>query len=733
MIKNIMINASKTAPAPIVYYNELWTMGSGLGGANGDNTTITRSSPVQIGTLSNWVSASAGLSAGNAINTSGSLWVWGNNSLGALGLGDTINRSSPVQVGTLNNWSSVTEGSHTMAIKTDGTLWAWGTNTSGQLGDGTTVNKSSPVQIGTLTNWRSVETGRTTTAAIKTDGTLWTWGSQTNGTTGLATPNDNITFSPIFGSSTFKEVSVGYVSYTMAINSDGSLWGWGNNGSYYLGDGTITNRIEPTKNTAYTATDWKQLSSNSHTMGIKTDGTLWGWGVGTTGRIGNDSTSGDISPQQIGPDTDWKDVAAGSINTVAIKTGGTLWTWGGNSSGQLGLLLATSTQRSSPVQVGTLTNWSTCAANGGTINSFCAAIKTDGTLWGWGFNGSGQLGIGVNGNRSSPVQVGTLGTWKNVAVGDTHTMAIKTDGTLWGWGFNPVGQIGEGSISRSSPVQVGTLATWSSVSAGSSHTIAIKTDGTAWVWGLNNFGQLGIGDTTNRSSPVQIGSLTNWVSGSSVSTVSALLNTDGIVYTAGNNGNVTTNALGRYTQSTFNRSSPAQVGALTNWSSISLKDNHCLAITTGGSLYSWGQNSDGQLGSFGSNGRSSPVQVGTLTNWSTVRAGYYHNVATKTDGTLWTWGSNSLGGELGLGDKISRSSPVQVGTLATWSKVDAGEYYTMAIKTDGTLWSWGYNDQGSLGDNTTFSKSSPIQIGASTRWHSVSIRAARSILIKRYL
>ena len=731
MIKNLMINASKTAAA-IVYYNELWAMGQRIS-VGDDNAIFSRSSPVQIGTLSSWVSGSTGHWAGNAINTSGSLWAWGIGVYGQLGLGDVTDRSSPVQVGTLNNWASVIMGYHTMAIKTDGTLWAWGYNSAGQLGLNDLTNRSSPVQVGTLTNWRSVVTGTATTAAIKTDGTLWTWGQNNFGTTGLARPNDNLTFSPIFGSSTFKEVSVGSVSYTMAINSDGSLWGWGNNNSYYLGDGTTTNRIVPTKNTANTATTWKKLSSNSHTMGIKTDGTLWGWGIGTTGRIGNDSTGGDISPQQIGTDTNWKDVAAGSANTVAIKTDGTLWTWGGNTSGQLGSLLATNTQRSSPVQVGALTDWSTCAANGSIVNSHCAAIKTDGTLWTWGVNSSGQLGIRLITSRSSPVQVGTLTTWKNVAVGDSHTMAIKTDGTLWGWGQNSSGQIGDDTTSgKSSPVQVGTLTNWRSVSAGNGQTIAIKTDGTAWAWGINTNGRLGLGDIANRSSPVQVGALTNWVSGSAVSSVSALLNTDGIVYTAGNTAAVTVNALGRYVSSTFDRSSPVQVGTLTNWSSISLKYDHCLAITTGGSLYSWGLNSSGQLGAQSVTGRSSPVQVGALTDWSTAQAGDTHSVGIKTDGTLWIWGNNDYG-QLGLGVVTSRSSPVQMGTLATWNKSSAGFNGTMAIKTDGTLWGWGRNNVGQLGLNDQTNRSSPVQVGTSISWHSVSIDDSVSILIKRYL
>ena len=185
----------------------------------------------------------------------------------------------------------------------------------------------------------------------------------------------------------------------------------------------------------------------------------------------------------------------------------TLWTWGYNVQGQLGL--GDTTARSSPVQVGALTTWSSVAA--GFYHT--TAIKTDGTLWAWGYNVQGQLGLGDTVNRSSPVQVGTLTTWSSVANGAYHTTALTTSGTLWTWGYNAQGQLGLGdAINRSSPVQVGALTTWSSVANGIFHTTAITTSGTLWAWGYNAKGQLGLGDTTDRSSPVQVGALTTWSS-----------------------------------------------------------------------------------------------------------------------------------------------------------------------------------------------------------------------------
>lgn len=339
-------------------------------------------------------------------------------------------------------------------------------------------------------------------------------------------------------------------------------------------------------------------------------------------------------------------------------------------------------------------------------------------LYSWGENNTGQLGQNDLVFRSSPVQVGALGNWSAVAGGTDYVISIKTDGTLWSWGSNGQGQLGQNdTVYRSSPVQVGALTTWSKISCGLYSNLAVKTDGTLWTWGYNNNGQLGLNDRVNRSSPVQIGALTTWLYIASGYAHSLATKTDGTIWSWGRNNY---GQLGQNIASTINRSSPVQIGVLTNWSKIdsSANGNHNVSIKTDGTFWSWGYNLNGQLGDNTTYNRSSPVQVGALTTWATPTAGGRFSLAVKTDGTLWAWG-NGDSGELAQNDRLQKVSPVQVGALTTWSQPVAGWAFSAAIKTDGTLWTWGANNKGQLGQNNRVYRSSPVQVGVATTWVSL--------------
>jgi alpha-tubulin suppressor-like RCC1 family protein len=356
----------------------------------------------------------------------------------------------------------------------DGNLWSWGRGNYGQLGNGvTTGNISTPVTtLSGGTDWKQVSSGGSHTAAIKTDGTLWTWGRGSTGLLGNAqTTNRSTPVTTFAGGTNWKQVSAGY-SHTVAIKTDGTLWSWGQGGFGNLGNAAIVNSSTPVTTFAG-GTNWKQVGvGRFHTTAIKTDGTLWTWGIGTDGRLGNGVTTGSISTPvtTFAGGNNWKQVGGGNAFTTAIKTDGTLWTWGYNGNLQLGNNAAGSVSTPVTTFAGG-TNWK--QVSGSDAGNFTAAIKTDGTLWTWGRVSDGQLGNAVTTAGSSAVSTPVTtfaggNNWKQVSAGGFHTAAIKTDGTLWTWGAGLNGKLGNGVTTGNVSTPVTTFAggnNWKQVSA----------------------------------------------------------------------------------------------------------------------------------------------------------------------------------------------------------------------------------------------------------------------------
>ena len=401
-------------------------------------------------------------------------------------------------------------------------------------------------------------------------------------------------------------------------------------------------------------------------------GNLWSWGYNAYGQLGDFRTVDRSTPvTTLAGGANWKQVASGGRSSAAIKTDGTLWTWGSNYRGELGD--NTMINRSTPVTTfAGGTNWKQVSCGG----NFTSAIKTDGTLWVWGQNSYGQLGINLGlstNSRTTPVTTFAGGTnWKQVSCAYACMAAIKTDGTLWTWGRNSEGQLGINNTTTPICTPVTTFAggtNWKQVSTsnGNSHTAAIKTDGTLWTWGRNNNGQLGDNTTITRTTPV------------------------------------TTFAGG------------------TNWKQVSAGDGATAAVKTDGTLWLWGGNY-GTLGTNNNPNRSTPVTTfAGGTNWKQVSSGIGVIEAIKTDGTLWVWGSSGAGGVMGVNDTNFRLTPVTTFAGGTnWKKVSVGRNQTSAIKTDGTLWIWGFGSQAGIGDNTAVTKLTPVTTFAGgTNWNQI--------------
>jgi YD repeat-containing protein len=414
------------------------------------------------------------------------------------------------------------------------------------------------------------------------------------------------------------------------------------------------------------------LAGSSGNCSTVTVGTGCSWGYNFYGQLGNNTTTNSSNPVQVvGPGGSGSlsgivAIAAGAYHSLALKADGTVWSWGDNEQGELGD--GTTTSRAAPVQVvgpgglGTLSGIVAIAAGLG----FSLAVKSDGTVMSWGKNTEGELGapssntcLSTQPCSTTPIQVTGLVGVSTIAAGEYHALAVKRDGSVWGWGYNAFGEVGDGTtIQRNTPVQVigpggsGSLGGITSVSAGGSFSTARKSDSTVWSWGVNLNGQLGDGTTTNRSTPVQV--------------------------------------IG-----------PGRVGFLGSITSTSSGGQHVLALKNDGTIWSWGENSNGALGGTSSdmcptNPPSacsvSPIQVltpkgsGFFSGAVAVAAGgvnvggWDSSLALKSDGTVWAWGLNQYG-QLGDGTTTSRSRPVQSGALTGMTILAAGGQDSLAAVT----------------------------------------------------
>lgn len=358
-------------------------------------------------------------------------------------------------------------------------------------------------------------------------------------------------------------------------------------------------------------------------------------------------------------------ISVGTNHTLAVQADGSLWSWGRNDKGQLGDGAA---DRSSPAKINPGApgaQWISVGAG----NRFSVALRSDHTLWAWGDHSKGQIGDGqiLSAIQSTPKQVGGA-EWQAVRAGDQYVVAIKTDGTLWSWGYDANGQLGVGDQSiHASPTQEATgraplwWGRWTQIAAGYAHTLATSADAIPAAWGWNAWGNLGNGDTNQRLVP-------DWLS----------------------------------------PNAPA------SWFRLSAGYDFSLGVDGNGQLWSWGRNQYGQIGAPSSQAYSAePGQwISSPLLWESISAGNRHGMAVRMDGTLWTWGSNS-NGQLGTGVALGTSfaPPTQESTRATsWVAVYGRQDSSIAARVDGSVWAWGNNGSGQLGLGDTTTRTAPTQL-----------------------
>ena len=341
---------------------------------------------------------------------------------------------------------------------------------------------------------QTIAGGAAHTLAICNDSTARAWGYNGWGQLGDGTTTYSNVPIPVNSISQVVAIAGGYY-HSIALKNDGTVWFWGNGIDTAVQVSSLTNIIA--------IAGGGSAGPGGHSLALKNDGTVWAWGSNNNGELGNGTNTISNVPVQVSFLTGVIAIAAGGGSTgaghsLALKNDGTVWAWGFNGVGELGN--GTNTDSNVPIQLSSLTGM--IAIGCGCLHSI--AVKNDGTVWTWGWNGFGQLGNGTNTDSNVPVLVTGLSGVSAIEGGEAHSLALKNDSTVWAWGYNGSGQLGDGTnLSSNVPVPVSSLTGIAIISAGQTHSLAVKNDGTVWAWGNNTAGQLGNATTINSNVPVQ--------------------------------------------------------------------------------------------------------------------------------------------------------------------------------------------------------------------------------------
>jgi alpha-tubulin suppressor-like RCC1 family protein len=592
---------------------KVWAWGDNTSGQIGNGSTVAQPTPLELSgvLIEKVIAISAGYDHSLALRADGVAFAWGRNAEGQLGIGNKGVKRSPTEVIDLGNPSNplpdvveISAGdTHSLFRLTNGKVRACGNNASGQIGDNSTTERTRPVEVTGLSNVIAIQAATDFSTALKSDGTLWCWGYNVdgqlgNGLTGnLAVPTQVGGLNNVIGFS-------GGSQHQAVVTAGGDILTWGANGSYQLGNGTNISRLQSgpiSPIPADTSIRWKIVKSGGfHTIALKTDGTVWAWGVNTNGQLGDGTTTNRSIPVQVKNLSQVVAIACGNEHSLAIKADGTVWCWGKNEYGQIGD--GTTMNRNEPVQVIRSTGLSNVIGiSGGAFHSL--ALRADGMAYAWGFNAYGQLGRINTDPSDSPIPV-NIDQVTSLAAGGNFSLARKSDGTLWGWGGNFIGQLGDGTTtpSRPTPFLNTSLSTIVKISAGSGHSLALTLfDKTLRGWGLNASGQLGDGTIAMRTLPIVVPGL----------------------------------PFGK---------------------EICCGPQHSLLLTPAGKLWAWGANDFSQLGDGTTNNLKSPRLIPELTAMLGMSGGSRHSLALTAAGVCWAWG-DSADGKLGDGTIIKRFLP----------------------------------------------------------------------------
>ena len=597
---------------------------------------------------------------------------------------------------------ALTEGSHTTVLKADGTVWAYGLNSSYQLGNGTSVSSDIPVQV--------------------------------------KFPEGIV----------IKQIAVGN-THNLALDTDGNVWGWGANSNYALGFTSSTPRRLGLSNIK------KIAARNDQSMCLTKDGYVYVWGLNSNGQLGTRTYEVVRTPTMIPYISDIIDISMGEGHTLLLTTDGKVLASGLNTYGQTGKANGKS-NTFEKIDLDELV----CQIAAGTNHS--ELLTVDGEIYSMGYNGNGQLGLGNKENVTIPTKVTGLTNVSRITAGKNYTMALDYNQKVYSAGSNSNGELGIGSDEEQTKfANVSSLENVMEIDAGETYSVAIKYDGNVYGWGNYYHGLQNIKTRTNSRIPVTIGNETSYAKQQEIivnvnSTKQAeitpkytfnvfkddetkekytyeTLNEN--IATVDEKGVITGKQIGttwvKATETETNKTIVFVVKVIgqdhKNAVSITAGDKYAAVLKADGSIWSFGYNSDGQLGNDKLVPTNVPNKTNIISSYTKLVAGKKFTVAIRNDGTVWAWGDNTYG-VLGQGNRTSAKKPIQVQGLSNVVDIAAGENHVVALDSMGKVYTWGLNTSGQLGNENVQTETKPKEInGLGSEIVSISAGANMTALV----
>ncbi len=601
---------------------------------------------------------------------------------------------------------------------------------NGLVGDGKTC---APTYL-------AVATGYFHACALRSDKTLWCWGLNTSGQSGTGLTDAWFTrpASPS-GASDWVDVGLGE-TYSCALTSSGQIFCWGSNTFSVFGDGTTTSKSSPSLGGGG-ASDWASFEAGRlHVCAIKTNGKGYCWGRNTSSQLGDGTkdnnadgnADNELSPVEIAGGRTWLALSGGNEHSCGVTTNHEIFCWGLNSSYQLGD--GTTTERQAPVQVGLANDWASVEAGAATT----CAVKMNGERWCWGTNSSGQAGDGTTTTATMPKRVDQDADWLRVSESpDAFGCGTRTDGRIFCWGDGSVGQTAQPTqlAISTTPLQVGIDAGWKDLAVGSRFACGIKASGELACWGSTSRASTGAGFASDRLEPAFVGTDSDWTQvAAHVEFACGLRNTKLFCWGRHVGANLGDGGIGSSVL-------PVAVDPATDYAAVTVGRQFGCALTVDGAVRCWGSDATGQQGNgMALDTQATPKPIAATPSnssaWTQLAAGENAVCGVRADNTLWCWGSDSTG-QLGNGATTgNQHTPVQVAPAekADWLSVSTAGDAVCARRGSGTLACWGRGGDGQLGLGTTTNANSPQAVGvasyglvATGRNHSCAVRTDGSL------